>query len=135
MTNFFISSKADVSTKSKKNNDIKTMSKHGFLDMLKKTSTTSKDEISKQDSNSKGNTVSSQSKQSSKGWNALKDDFLMNKKLKDWDKAISGDEESDEEYAGGGAKRGNRNRGDADDDIMDDDWSSDDQSPKKRKIS
>eukprot|EP00557_Chaetoceros_sp_GSL56_P005675 CAMPEP_0176498630 /NCGR_PEP_ID=MMETSP0200_2-20121128/12436_1 /TAXON_ID=947934 /ORGANISM="Chaetoceros sp., Strain GSL56" /LENGTH=372 /DNA_ID=CAMNT_0017896875 /DNA_START=28 /DNA_END=1142 /DNA_ORIENTATION=- len=92
---------ADVSTKSKKNIDIKSMSKHGFLDMLKKTSSTSKDPTSKQESNSKENNASNQNKKNSKGWNALKDDFLMNKKLKDWDKALSGDEESDAEYDGG----------------------------------
>lgn len=101
--------------------------------MLKNTSSTSKDHVSKKENNTKENAVASQSKQSSKGWNALKDDFLMNKKLKDWDKAISGDEESDEEYDGA-LERGN-SHGNADDDIMDNDWSSDEQSPKKRKIS
>lgn len=121
----------DSSSKSKKNNDIQTMSKHGFLDMLKKTGS-SKEQSSKQEANTVDNTQPTKEKKSSKGWNALKDDFLMNKKMKDWDKELSDDEDSEEEYDGRRTEGLKRNHDD--DDIMDDDWSSDDQSPKKRKI-
>jgi hypothetical protein len=56
-------------------------------------------------------------KNKTKGWNALKDDFMMNTKLKDWDKELSdndyddNDNSFDDEHYGGGD----------DDDFMDDD--------------
>lgn len=116
------------------NEDIKAMTKHGFLDMLKKTGSSQasiKDPLDgtktfkKDDSKDKA----------AKGWNALKDDFIMNSKLKDWDKAISDDEESDDDAESDA--RGTK-RGADDDDVMEDDWSSDDEVPvskgKKNKL-
>jgi hypothetical protein len=79
--------------------------KHGFLDMIKKSSvttattmvgesitTTTTTRISERDFNSAVPTVGPTPARSV-GWNALKDDFMMNSKLKDWDKEISDDDE------------------------------------------
>lgn len=108
-------------SRSKEDNRLKTMSKHGFLDMLKKTGPTKiKPASDKFESPQK-----SQSKNGNKsgsGWNALKDDFMMNAKLKDWDKTLSEDESGDD---GNGLKvkdSGDEDRGGGN-------------KPKKRKIS
>ena len=73
----------------KKNEEEKAVvstSKIGFLDMIKKSASTSKGESSgDKKSDSKASTV---------GWSALKDDYMMGSKLKDWDKMS--DDESDE---------------------------------------
>lgn len=85
------------------NSNITATTKHGFLDMIKKSSAaTTKTAVGgssaarverradpavstkQQNSNISSGTV---------GWNALKDDFMMNSKLKDWDKEISDDDE------------------------------------------
>jgi len=104
------------------------MSKHGFLDMLKKTGTP-QSESAQEDSKAKKSATQSKDKKSSTGWNALKDDFLMNKKMKDWDKDLSDDDESDEEDGERGVKRTADGA-----DAVDDDWSDEEEQPKKRKI-
>lgn len=69
------------STKSKE--DVKKMSKHGFLDMIKTAAAAkTKKEEPKQ---------TKDSAQPSK-WNALQDDYMLNSKLKDWDKESSEEE-------------------------------------------
>lgn len=107
------------------------MSKHGFLDLLKNTGATSEKGKDKNDGQTPKVDKSSASKKDSKGWNALKDDFMMNNKLKDWDKALSSDEDSeeDDDESAQGKKRGL----DADDVMDDDDWSSDDGGVSKTK--
>eukprot|EP00560_Eucampia_antarctica_P008841 CAMPEP_0197827442 /NCGR_PEP_ID=MMETSP1437-20131217/4207_1 /TAXON_ID=49252 ORGANISM="Eucampia antarctica, Strain CCMP1452" /NCGR_SAMPLE_ID=MMETSP1437 /ASSEMBLY_ACC=CAM_ASM_001096 /LENGTH=370 /DNA_ID=CAMNT_0043428273 /DNA_START=118 /DNA_END=1230 /DNA_ORIENTATION=+ len=95
----------DDEVKIKKKKEIQNISKKGFLDMIKnkgvskaedgKPSPTKDDEekASKQNLNAKPS--------SSSGWNALKDDFMMNSKLKDWDKDMSSSsEEEDDEKEG-----------------------------------
>jgi hypothetical protein len=106
------------------------MSKHGFLDMLKKTGAP-QTESTNQDSKATKSAETSGEKKASKGWNALKDDFLMNKKMNDWDKDLSDDDESEEE---GEDTKGVKRSVD-DDDAMDDDWSDgEEEQPKKRKV-
>jgi len=84
-----------------KNKDIQNISKKGFLDMIK-----SKGVSKEEDGNSSPKKDNQESKQNSKdkssssgGWSALKDDFMMNSKLKDWDKDVtsSSEEEGEEE--------------------------------------
>lgn len=105
------------------------MSKHGFLDMLKKTGS-SKIESSNDSSTSAQKADSVSDKKASKGgWNALKDDFLMNKKITDWDKALSDDDDDSEDEDD---IRGMKRAADVDD-MMDDD-SSEDEKPKRRKL-
>lgn len=71
------------STKSKE--EVKKMSKHGFLDMIKTAAAAkTKEEEPKQIKDSV---------EPSK-WNALQDDYMLNSKLKDWDKESS-EEEND----------------------------------------
>ena len=78
--------------------------KRGFLDMIKKSSVTTSTTIAGGSSSTRvverGTDSAATIKQHNGttparpvGWNALKDDFMMNSKLKDWDKEISDDEE------------------------------------------
>lgn len=88
-------------------NNTSATTKHGFLDMIKKSSVTTATTMV-------GESITTTSRISERdfdpavpieqqkngptparsvGWNALKDDFMMNSKLKDWDKEISDDEE------------------------------------------
>jgi len=125
---------AETSITTKRNDEVKSMSKHGFLDILKNTGSASEKGIDKNDEQSSKVEKSSASKKDSKGWNALKDDFMMNNKLKDWDKALSSDEDSEEDDDN--SARGNKRGLDADDVMDDDDWSSDDggvSNAKRRK--
>jgi len=101
--------------------EVKVLSKRGFLDMLKTNATkadggaAAKSSAPSEDKSARD--VSS-SKSKSGGWNALKDDFMMTSKLKDWDKELSDEEDSDDdddEEAGGGGG-----------DVVNDDWSDDD---------
>ncbi|KAL9178675.1 hypothetical protein ACHAXT_003806 [Thalassiosira profunda] len=73
--------------------------KHGFLDLIKKSaaSGTAGGKDAEKDSGMSGSNVTAAKKEQG-GWNALKDDFMMNSKLKDWDKEISDDD--DEEVDG-----------------------------------
>ncbi|KAL3790261.1 hypothetical protein ACHAWO_001336 [Cyclotella atomus] len=67
-------------------------SKHGFLDMIKSAAANDKDV--------KGDEKVEKIERSGKkgvGWSALKDDFMMNSKLKDWDKELSDDDDEEEE--------------------------------------
>lgn len=124
----------------KKGSEIKTMSKHGFLDMLKKTGTPQSGSA-QEDSKAKNNATQNKDKKSSTGWNALKDDFLMNKKMKDWDKDLSDDDESDEDEERGDKRNdedGGRGSKRISGDAVDDDWSDEEEQlkkeqPKKRK--
>jgi len=70
--------------------DVKTMTKHGFLDMIKSSATGKK--ATEGTSNYSSNKEESSSKPK---WNALKDDFMMGSKLKDWDKESSEEEEDE----------------------------------------
>jgi len=152
-----------TSTESKKTKDLQKLSKHGFLDALK-TSTSSSITNTQEAGNNDTDTLptkeidiskssnqkkSSSSSSSSSGWNALKDDFMMNSQLKDWDKEISEDEDdsdgnimsggddddSDDGVAGGRGGRGGSNKRDLDDGI-EGEWSSDEEeetTPSKRR--
>ena len=106
------------------------MSKHGFLDMLKKTGSSKAEAAKEKSMVAKKPDSGGSEKKASKGWNALKDDFMMGSKLKDWDKALSDDEDSDDDD---NDARGMKRAADGDD-VMDDDWSSEDEKPKKRKV-
>lgn len=113
--------------------DIKAMTKHGFLDMLKKTGS-SQSNLKESTDTIKKSKADVGGAKTSKGWNALKDDFMMNSKLKDWDKVMSDEEDSDDDD--GENIRGTKRAAD-DDDVMDDDWSSEEEnhqiSKSKRK--
>mmetsp|Transcript_8287 Transcript_8287/g.11825 ORF Transcript_8287/g.11825 Transcript_8287/m.11825 type:complete len:281 (-) Transcript_8287:333-1175(-) len=89
----------------KNKNDVKKMSKHGFLDLIKKTGTDgdleSKENHNAETKISSSNGLNNTNKTKeengkTKRWNALKDDFMMNPKLKDWDKELSDDDLSDD---------------------------------------
>ena len=83
------------------------MSKHGFLDMIKTAAAAkTKEEEVKQ---------TKDSAQAPK-WNALQDDYMLNSKLKDWDKESSDEEEHEE---------------------VNEDWSDEEGGPasKKRRVS
>jgi hypothetical protein len=95
------------SSSSKSKEEVKRMSKHGFLDMIKTAAAakTNEEELKQ----------TKDSTQTPK-WNALQDDYMLNSKLKDWDK-VSSDEGEREEVT--------------------EDWSDVDGSPasKKRRVS
>jgi len=105
------------SSKHNKNNpeDVRAMTKHGFIDMLQKKGTTANDagakyvavadgndQIQPAAATSGGKAGKKGKKNSSEGWNALKDDFMMNSKMKDWDKQMSEEESFDESDSSGG---------------------------------
>ncbi|KAL7472987.1 hypothetical protein ACHAXS_013372, partial [Conticribra weissflogii] len=95
----------------------KTTTKHGFLDMIKKSAmgaagggsnanataasadaASEKDkDISNKTKDEGKNEQSGKSSSGAVGWSALKDDFMMNSKLKDWDKEISDDDDDDDD--------------------------------------
>ena len=87
---------------SEENNNSAT-TKHEFLDMIKKSSMTNTKTVVGGSTTAKvvrSDDPAVPIKQQngltstiSVGWNALKDDFMMNSKLKDWDKEISDDDE------------------------------------------
>lgn len=82
--------KSSSDTKSPQKQEVANMSKHGFLDMIKKSAV----------ENKTGQTlapIEAESKKKTKAkWNALKDDYMLNSsKLKDWDKDSSDDEEDE----------------------------------------
>lgn len=91
--------------KKQKGADVSKLTKHGFLDMIRKTATddTTKGETMPKPNDDKEQ-ASTKKSGTSGGWSALKDDFMMNSKLKDWDKAMSedGDSSSDDEQANAG---------------------------------
>jgi hypothetical protein len=92
---------------SKSKEEVKKMSKHGFLDMIKTAAAAkTKEEEVKQ---------TKDSAQAPK-WNALQDDYMLNSKLKDWDKESSDEGENGE---------------------VNDDWSDEEGGPtsKKRRVS
>jgi len=81
---------------------VSSKTKHGFLDMIKKSAVPgssgggeSKDEGSANGVNGSKEAASSKGSGSkgSVGWSALKDDFMMNSKLKDWDKISDDDDD------------------------------------------
>ena len=123
-----MATKAEPATTGSKNSeDVKKMSKHGFLDMLKKSAIEKKEKVELEKSGTSNKSISSSSekkKTGGEGWNALKDDFMMNAKLQDWDKALSSSDDED-------ASDDNVKKRDADD-IMDD-WSSDEEGTHKRR--
>lgn len=85
-------SKPSANTKSTQKQDVANMTKHGFLDMIKKSASENKVEPS-----SSQKDVESRNKTKPQ-WNALKDDYMLNSsKMKDWDKESSDDEEGSQE--------------------------------------
>jgi len=82
---------------------VSSQTKHGFLDMIKKSAPSSgaqKDDDSGATGTRKQGGATQQNgennkKESAVGWSALKDDYMMNSKLKDWDK-MSDDDDDDE---------------------------------------
>lgn len=125
-----------------KNQQVQSMTKYGFLDMLKQSATADsdkgddakeegKDKISNRKDKKNSSKESNETDGNKKvGWSALQDDFMMNSKLKDWDKEISDEDDSfDDEHDDG--------VGDADD-VMDNDWSSEEDvkpTKKQKKLS
>ena len=97
---------------SKSAEEVKVMSKRGFLDLLK-TNATKVDGGAAAAANKSAPSVSegakgTSSKSKTGGWNALKDDYMMTSKLKDWDKELTDEEDSDDDdddEAGAAAKR------------------------------
>ncbi|KAL7516483.1 hypothetical protein ACHAWX_001493 [Stephanocyclus meneghinianus] len=80
--------------------------KHGFLDMIKSAASAGGGvgSDSKETSvgggtvdGAKGREKGDGKREKSVGWSALKDDFMMNSKLKDWDKELSDDDDDDDE--------------------------------------
>ncbi|GAX17953.1 hypothetical protein FisN_18Hu164 [Fistulifera solaris] len=92
-----------------KNEPVRKMTKHGFLDMIKAKATS----LGKPDENKEDVNSTSEKKQN---WNALQDDFLLKPK-KNWDQESSSEEDDDDEI------------------VEDDDSGVEDEPPKKRKIS
>lgn len=133
-----------------KEQQVKSMTKFGFLDMLKQTAADKNpkdgngDNVRSKINSEKESSSASKKKPTMSSWNALKDDFMMNSKLKDWDKELSGEEddsdadgivddyEDDDSVADKGKERKRTHRGDLDD-MMDDDSSSSDDEAIKRK--
>ena len=68
------------------------MSKHGFLDMIK--STAAEKSIKEEATSGKQKVDRTESKTK---WNALKDDYMLSSKLKDWDKRSSDEESLEQE--------------------------------------
>ena len=96
------------------------MTKHRFLDMIKsKAANTAAATTGKKDKAfaSAAATATAATLQTPKKWNALQDDYLLNSKLKDWDKESSSDEDEEDD-------NGNNKGLDPKDDV--DAWSDDD---------
>jgi hypothetical protein len=81
-------------------NALSSETKHGFLDLIKKSASSGDGMVNGTTTKSKDPRVSSpkngensSKKDNSVGWSALKDDYMMHSKLKDWDK-ISDEEDS-----------------------------------------
>jgi len=130
-----------VPTASNKNSQAqKPMTKYGFLEMIKNSANVvlgdSTDKATRKANNDDDKTSGNSQPLSSvveeshrktnktktdqkKGWNALKDDFMMNSKLKDWDKEFSDEDFDDESSAEYNDRR--EGVGHDDDDFMDDD--------------
>jgi len=81
---------------------VNTTTKHGFLEMIKKSAVagggggSSIEQDARKENRAGGdgmdNSKANNKGKGSVGWSALKDDFMMNSKLKDWDKEISDDD-------------------------------------------
>ena len=83
----------------------------------------SNDQYNNENGSDRGGENAKKSRKEGGGWNALKDDFMMNSKLKDWDKELS-DEDDDDDSDGmdGGGFNEARDQ-DADALMEDDNWS------------
>ena len=90
----------------KDSKEVKKMTKHGFLDLIKSAAKESAVSSATSETNPKG-TIESRIEIKPK-WNALHDDYLIGAKMKDWDKQSSDEEEDD-----------------ADDEPVDDNWDDD----------
>jgi hypothetical protein len=78
---------------SKSKAEVKKLTKHGFLDMIKSTATSKQEKLS-------ADKASADAAKAKPQWNALQDDFMLNaKKMKNWDQASS--DEDDEDGEGG----------------------------------
>lgn len=77
---------------SKSKAEVKKLTKHGFLDMIKSTAASKQEKISAD----KPDQAATDASKSKPQWNALKDDFMLNSK-KNWDQASSGEEDENEE--------------------------------------
>jgi hypothetical protein len=94
------STEAQTSTsgKSESKQQVKKLSKHGFLDMIKSTAAakTANAETTTSNQAVEAVTTSKAPSNNNKGkWNALQDDYMLNSKLKDWDKESSDEEEEE----------------------------------------
>lgn len=106
-------------SKAKKDDSIKTTTKTGFLDMLKNTAVAKSGESMNGNAitttTKKGNDASREAESTSAkkkpGWNALKDDFMMNSKLKDWDKDLSDEDDDESDSDDEKKKKKSRKRG------------------------
>jgi hypothetical protein len=79
---------------SKSKAEVKKLTKHGFLDMIKSTATSKQEKGSTSNPDKPSADVSKSKPQ----WNALQDDFMLNaKKMKNWDQASSDEDDEDEE--------------------------------------
>lgn len=79
---------------------VSSQTKHGFLDMIKKSAPSSgaqKDKSGANETKTQGGSSpqngENNKKESAVGWSALKDDYMMNSKLKDWDKMSDDDDD------------------------------------------
>ncbi len=89
----------DGSEKTKKSKEMQNFTKMGFLEMIKNKGST-KEEGHKSSSPKKDEEIKTKENSTSKtssGWNALKEDYMMNSKLKDWDKDLSSSSEEENE--------------------------------------
>lgn len=85
---------------------VSSQTKHGFLDLIKKSAKKSapSSEAQKDESGADGTRKQApqngeiNKKESAVGWNALKDDYMMNSKLKDWDKMSDDDDDEPSKF-------------------------------------
>lgn len=79
---------------------VSSQTKHGFLDMIKKS--VKKDESGADGTRKQGGSTpqngENNKKESAVGWSALKDDYMMNSKLKDWDKMSDDDDDEPSKF-------------------------------------
>lgn len=85
---------------------VSSQTKHGFLDLIKKSAKKSAPSSEAQKDESGADVTRKQApqngeinkKESAVGWNALKDDYMMNSKLKDWDKMSDDDDDEPSKF-------------------------------------
>jgi Rrp15p len=78
----------ETANATKDSKEVKKMTKHGFLDMIKTTAKEPATSVTKASKNDSAKNMLSKPR-----WNALQDDYLLGSTLKDWDKESSEDED------------------------------------------